>query len=187
MKKVLISAGIIAVLVGGYGAISYNGMVTKEEDVDNKWSQVDNQLKRRADLIPNLVETVKGYAKHEEEAIDSVTEARAKLSGASSQSEKMKADQELTSSLNRLMVVVENYPNLKANENFKDLMTSLEGTENRIAVARKDYNDKVTTYNKVIKKFPKNIFANLFGFDKKEYFEVNETDKETPKVDFGSK
>lgn len=187
MKKVLISAGIIAVLVGGYGTVSYNGMISKEEDVDNKWSQVDNQLKRRADLIPNLVETVKGYAKHEEKAIDSVTEARAKLSGASNPTEKMKADQELTSSLNRLMVVVENYPNLKANENFKDLMTSLEGTENRIAVARKDYNDKVTTYNKAIKRFPKNIFASLFGFDKKTYFEVNETDKETPKVNFGSK
>lgn len=178
----LVAAGIILV----YSIGSYNGLVSKEENVDNKWSQVDNQLKRQADLIPNLVETVKGYAKHEQSAIDSVTEARAQLAGAKTPEAKAEADQELSGALSRLMVVVEKYPDLKANENYKSLMDSLEGTQNRITVARKDYNDEVSVFNKNIKKFPKNLLANLFGFDEKTYFEVDEKDKETPKVDFGS-
>lgn len=186
MKKGLVITLVTVGLLGGFGITSYNGLISQDENVDNKWSQVDNQLKRRADLIPNLIETVKGYAAHEKSAIDSVTQARAQLAGAKTPEDKMKADQQMEGALSRLLVVAENYPNLKANENFKSLMDSLEGTENRIAVARKDYNDEVTNYNKSIKKFPKNIMANIFGFDEKTYFEVTETEKETPKVDFGS-
>lgn len=183
--------GLIATLIGVaivviYGVSSYNSFVSAEENVDNKFSQVDNQLKRRSDLIPNLVETVKGYAKHEQEAIDSVTQARAQLAGAKTPEDKADADQQLSGALNRLLVVVEKYPDLKANENFRSLMDSLEGTENRLAVARKDYNDEVTQYNKSVKRFPKNMLARTFGFDKKPYFEVTNEEKEAPKVDFGS-
>jgi len=163
---------------------SYNGMVSKAEEVDNKFSTIDTQLQRRADLIPNLVNTVKGYAKHEQDVIDSVTEARAKLSGANTVAEKAEADQELTSALNRLMVVVENYPDLKANENFTQLMDELAGTENRIATARKDYNDAVKDYNLKVKKFPGSLMAGIFGFGQKDYFEAAEGSKEAPNVNF---
>lgn len=186
MKKGWIIGIIIIAIIAIYGVSSYNGLVNASEDVDNKWSQVDNQLKRRADLIPNLVETVKGYASHEQEAIQAVSDARAKLSGANTTEETIDADQELSGALSRLLVVVENYPNLKANENFRSLMDSLEGTENRLTVARKDYNDEVTQYNKSIKRFPKNIMAGAFGFDQRPYYEVSDQDRETPKVDFGS-
>ncbi len=185
-NKGLIATIIVLVIVAIYGVSSYNSFVSAEENVDNKFSQVDNQLKRRSDLIPNLVETVKGYAKHEQEAIDSVTQARAQLAGAKTPENKADADQQLSSALNRLLVVVEKYPDLKANENFRSLMDSLEGTENRLAVARKDYNDEVTEYNKSVKRFPKNMLARTFGFDKKPYFEVTNEEKEAPKVDFGS-
>ncbi|MFS0902363.1 LemA family protein [Priestia aryabhattai] len=179
---VMLGVGIVVI----YGVSSYNSFVSAKENVDNKFSQVDNQLKRRSDLIPNLVETVKGYAKHEQEAIDSVTQARAQLAGAKTPEDKADADQQLSGALNRLLVVVEKYPDLKANENFRSLMDSLEGTENRLAVARKDYNDEVTQYNKSVKRFPKNMLARTFGFDKKPYFEVTNEEKEAPKVDFGS-
>ncbi len=182
-KGVWIALIIVVVLIF-MGVGSYNGFVTQEENVTNKMSQVDNQLKRRSDLIPNLVNTVKGYAQQEKDVIASVTEARAKLAGAQSTAEKSKADQELSGALSRLLVVVENYPELKSNENFRALMDSLEGTENRLAVARKDYNDAVTVYNQKIKKFPGVLLAGTFGFDKKEYFEVSDTDKATPEVDF---
>ncbi|MET3196458.1 LemA family protein [Bacillus sp. OAE603] len=182
-KGVWIALIIVVVLIF-MGVGSYNGFVTQEENVTNKMSQVDNQLKRRSDLIPNLVNTVKGYAQQEKDVIASVTEARAKLAGAQSTADKSKADQELSGALSRLLVVVENYPELKSNENFRALMDSLEGTENRLAIARKDYNDAVTVYNKKIKKFPGVLLAGAFGFDKKEYFEVTDTDKATPEVDF---
>jgi len=185
-NKALIISGVAAGLILIYGVTSYNGLVVAQENVSNKYSQVDNQLKRRADLIPNLVESVKGYTKHEQKAIDSVTNARAQLAGAKTPADKAAADQELSGALSRLLVVAENYPNLKADKNYQSLMDSLEGTENRLSVARKDYNDKVTVYNNKIKKFPKNIIANLFNFDKKQYFETTEQEKETPKVDFGS-
>jgi len=184
MKK----AGIIIVAVIAVIAMmlisSYNGLVSKAEEVDSKFSAIDTQLQRRADLIPNLVNTVKGYASHEQSVIDSVTEARAKLSGATTVAEKAEADQELTSALNRLMVVVENYPDLKANENFTQLMDELAGTENRIATARKDYNDVVKVYNLKVKRFPGNIMAGMFGFDVKDYFEASEGSKEAPNVNF---
>lgn len=185
-NKGLIATIIVLVLVVIYGVSSYNSLVSAEEDVDNKFSQIDNQLKRRSDLIPNLVETVKGYAKHEQEAIDSVTQARAQLAGAKTPEDKADANQQLSGALNRLLVVVEKYPDLKANENFRSLMDSLEGTENRLAVARKDYNDEVAKYNKSVKRFPKSMLAGMFGFEKKPYFEVTNEEKEAPKVDFGS-
>jgi len=179
---VILGLGIVVI----YGVSSYNSLVSAQEDVDNKFFQIDNQLKRRSDLIPNLVETVKGYAKHEQEAIDSVTQARAQLAGAKTPEDKADANQQLSGALNRLLVVVEKYPDLKANENFRSLMDSLEGTENRLAVARKDYNDEVAKYNKSVKRFPKSMLAGTFGFEKKPYFEVTNEEKEAPKVDFGS-
>ncbi|MCM3020807.1 LemA family protein [Priestia megaterium] len=179
---VILGLGIVVI----YGVSSYNSLVSAQEDVDNKFSQIDNQLKRRSDLIPNLVETVKGYAKHEQEAIDSVTQARAQLAGAKTPEDKADANQQLSGALNRLLVVVEKYPDLKANENFRSLMDSLEGTENRLAVARKDYNDEVAKYNKSVKRFPESMLAGTFGFEKKPYFEVTNEEKEAPKVDFGS-
>ncbi|WP_088068674.1 LemA family protein [Gottfriedia luciferensis] len=182
-KGMWIALIIVAVLIF-MGVGSYNSFVTKEENVTNKMSQVDNQLKRRSDLIPNLVNTVKGYASQEKDVIASVTDARAKLAGAQTTSEKSKADQELSGALSRLLVVVENYPDLKSNQNFQALMDSLEGTENRLAVARKDYNDAVTDYNQKIKKFPGVLVARISGFEQKPYFEVSESDKATPEVDF---
>ena len=176
--------GAVAVVLVMLFAGAYNGLVGKEEEVDNKLADVSVQLERRADLIPNLVNTVKGYASHEQSVIDSVTDARAKLLSANSASEKAEANQELTTALNNLLVVVENYPDLKANTNFIQLQDELAGTENRIAVARKDYNDAVISYNKELKSFPKNILAGMFGFKEKEYFEAKESSNEVPEVSF---
>ena len=170
---------IIAIIVS-----SYNGIVSKAEEVDNKFATIDTQLQRRADLIPNLVNTVKGYAKQEQEVINSVTEARAKLAGATTVADKAKADDELTSALNRLMVVVENYPDLKSSQNFIQLSDELAGTENRIATARRDYNEAVKEYNLKIKKFPTNLMAGMFGYEQREYFEASEQSKEAPNVNF---
>jgi LemA protein len=186
MKKSAIIIAILAVVViiaislGG----SYNGIVAKAEEVDNKFATIDTQLQRRADLIPNLVNTVKGYAAQEKEIIASVTEARAKLAGATTVGEKANADEELTSALNRLLVVVENYPELKSSQNFIQLSDELAGTENRIATARRDYNEAVKEYNLKIKKFPTNLMANMFGYGAKEYFQATEGSKEVPNVNF---
>ena len=155
-----------------------------KEEVDNKFAAVDTQLQRRADLIPNLVNTVKGYAKQEQDVINSVTEARAKLAGATTVSDKAKADEELTSALNRLMVVVENYPDLKSSQNFIQLSDELSGTENRIATARRDYNEAVKEYNLKIKRFPTNLMAGMFGYSQRDYFEASEQSKEVPNVNF---
>ena len=184
MKKIglIIIAVLVVLVLGGIG--TYNGLVQLEEDVDNKLADISVQLERRADLIPNLVSTVKGYASHEQSVIDSVTEARTKLVNANTVEEKAQANQELTNALNNLFVIVENYPDLKANENFLNLQDELAGTENRIAVARKDYNEVVKTYNKEIRKFPKSILAGMFGFEKKAYFEAKESANEVPNVSF---
>ena len=171
---------IIAISLGG----SYNGIVAKAEEVDNKFATIDTQLQRRADLIPNLVNTVKGYAAQEKEIIASVTEARAKLAGATTVGEKANADEELTSALNRLMVVVENYPDLKSSQNFIQLSDELSGTENRIATARRDYNEAVKAYNLKIKRFPTNLMAGMFGYGQRDYFEASEQSKEVPNVNF---
>ena len=190
MKKsyiVLICLAIVILLVVGvvkmFGG-TYNNMVKKSEDVASSESNIDTMLQRRADLIPNLVNTVKGFTNHETEIIDSITNARAKLIGAQSLGEKSEANEELTSALNALAVVVENYPELKSSENYIQLSDELAGTENRIAVARRDYNEAVKDYNSSIKQFPTNILAGMFGFEEKEYFEASEESKEVPVVDF---
>lgn len=182
-KGLIIVIAIVVVvaimLIGGY-----NGLVTKQENVESAFSNIDTMLKRRADLIPNLVSTVKGYASHETEITDKVTEARTKLVNAGSVEEKSNANNELSKSLNALMVVLENYPDLKASENFRQLSDELAGTENRIAVARKDYNDSVKILNTSIKRFPNNILANMFGFEKASYFATNEESRDVPSVSF---
>ncbi|MDR7857021.1 LemA family protein [Tissierella sp.] len=166
------------------GIGSYNNLVSLDEEINNAWAQVENQLKRRADLIPNLVETVKGYAAHETEVIDSITAARAQYANASTPEEYAQADAGLTNAIKSLNVIVENYPDLKANQNFADLQVELAGTENRIATERMRYNETVKKYNGKIRKLPTNIWAGLLGFEKAQYFEINEQDAELPKVNF---
>ena len=178
---VVILVAIIAGLVS-----NYNGVVSLSEEVDNKFATIDTMLQRRADLIPNLVNTVKGYTNQEQAVIDSVTDARAKLAGANSVGEKANADQELSTALSNLLVVVENYPDLKSSQNFINLSDELAGTENRIATARKDYNDAVKEYNIKIKRFPTNIVSGMFGYGEKEYFQASEGSGEVPTVDFNT-
>lgn len=184
MKKILGVIVLLVVVVGAMLVPKYNRLVTLDNEVDSAYSEVDVVIKRRADLIPNLVQTVKGYAKHEEETFTKVIEARNKVSNASTPEELSNANSELTTAIRNLNVVVENYPELKANTNFLDLQTQLEGTENRIATARTRYNEKVKDYNQVVRQFPMNLFAGIFGFDKKDYFQASESDQNTPSVNF---
>lgn len=189
MKKgTIILLAIVAIVLLLIGSLfsTYNGFMSSEEDVDNKYAQIENQLQRRMDLIPNLVNTVQGYAAHEKEVMKNIADARAKLAGAQTPAEQAEADGELSSALSRLMVVVENYPNLKADSQFTKLMDELAGTENRIAVARMDYNEQVTLYNKTVKRMPGAIIANMFGFDEKEQFKAAEGAETAPTVDFNS-
>lgn len=179
----LIVGAIVLVLVI-FVVSSYNGLVSAEVAVDNAASDIEVQLTRRADLVPNLVNTVKGYAAHEEDIYTALAEARAKLAGSTSTEETIQAGMELDAALSRLLVVVENYPDLKASANFQALQDELAGTENRIAVARKDYNAAVSTYNVKLRRFPTNIFANLFGFEARTMYEAPASDLETPTVDF---
>lgn len=178
---VIIAIIIILVVVG---VSQYNSLVGINENVENQRANIDTMLQRRVDLIPNLVNTVKGYAEHEKEVIENVSNARAKLAGATSMEEKADADDQLSGALSRLLMVVENYPDLKANQQFTALSDELAGTENRIAVARKDYNDSVKVYNQKIRRFPSNIFANLLGFEKAEYFQAAEGAQQVPEVNF---
>lgn len=182
--KIGLIVGIIVVLIVIFLGSTYNGLVSKNEEVENKYADISVQLERRADLIPNLVNTVKGYTTHEQEIVDSITKARENLVNADSVEEQANANEELTTALNNLFVIVENYPDLKSNTNFIQLQDELAGTENRIAVARKDYNEVVREYNKTVKSFPKNILAGMFGFDKKDYFEAKESANEVPNVSF---
>ena len=188
MKKglvpILIVVGIIVVLALML-IPSYNGFVNGEENVDRAYAQVENQLQRRLDLIPNLVETVKGFAKQEKDVIDSVTEARARLAGAGSPQDQAEANDELSGALSRLLVVVENYPELKSDANFRQLMDELAGTENRLSVARQDYNNEVADFNRKVKRFPGALLAGIFGFDEKEYFKADAAAQDAPKIDFG--
>jgi len=184
-KSWLIGLGIVGVLLIWIFS-SYNGLVQTEEQVNGQWAQVQTQLQRRSDLIPNLVNTVKGYATHEKETIQAVADARAKLGGAKTVEETAKANQELSSALSRLLVVVENYPNLKADANFRALQDELAGTENRIAVARKDYNKIAAEYNQKLRSFPTVLFANMMNFKEAETFKETEEAKTVPKVDFGT-
>ena len=176
---IIIILAIVLYLISGY-----NGLVNARNRVKNSYSQIDVQLKRRNDLIPNLVETVKGYASHEKEIFENIANARASLMGATSMKDKSAADAQLTAGLGRLLAIAENYPTLKADGSFIRLQDELAGTENRIAVARKDYNDSARLYNTKIAKFPTVIFANMFGFQKFEYFEAAEGAKEVPTVNF---
>lgn len=196
-----LSKGIITLLVV-LGALAifffwatggYNKLVSQQEQVTSAWSQVENVYQRRADLIPNLVATVKGYAAHERETLEGVVNARAKATQTTidptnmtqASLDKFQAAQgELSSALGRLMVVVERYPDLKANQNFLELQAQLEGTENRITVERQKYNDIAKGYNTLIRQFPKNIIAGLFGFERKVYFEAKEGAENAPKVEF---
>ena len=180
----LISVIVIVIIIAAIMIGGYNSMISKKENVESSLSDLDVMLQRRADLVPNLVNTVKGYTNHETEIINKITEARAKLINADSIEEKSNANNELTSSLNALMVVVENYPDLKSSENFIQLSDELAGTENRIAVARKDYNNAVKTWNTTIKRFPNNLLAVMFGFDQSEYFKADEKSIEVPNVSF---
>jgi LemA protein len=175
---------LVLLVLGGSLAGVYNRLVTQNEQVKNAWAQVQNVLQRRADLIPNLVETVKGYASHEKEIFETVAEARSKLAGATTPREAATANAGLNSALARLLAIAENYPNLKANENFIRLQDELAGTENRIAVERMRYNDAVRAYNTAIKSFPTNLVASVFRFGEREYFEAEEGAKEVPKVKF---
>jgi len=162
----------------------YNSFIILDESVKNAWSQVENQLQRRYDLIPNLVETVKGYAKQEKDVLIGVTNARARVGGAGTVPEKIQANNELSGALSRLLVVVEQYPDLKSNQNFLRLQDELAGTENRIAVERKRYNERVQQYNVAVRRFPNNLVAAAFGFQPKATFEAPAAAKSTPQVKF---
>ena len=163
---------------------TYNELVRLRNKVKDQWSQIDVQLKRRCDLIPNLVETVKGYTKHEEGTLTSVIEARNKAVSAATPEEAIKAEGEMTQALSRLFALTEAYPELKANQNFMELQKSLEETENKITYSRQFYNDNVLNYNNKIEMFPSNIIASMFKFEKAVFFEASEKDREVPKVQF---
>ena len=182
-KGLLITGGIFLLIVLIFVG-SYNGIIRMDENINSSWAQVENQLKRRADLIPNLVETAKGYAKHEEEVFTNLANARAGVMNAKTPGEHLVAEQQMNSALAGLRVVVEAYPELKANELFSNLQTELAGTENRIATERMRYNENVQTYNSKIRRFPTNIFAGMLGFEAREYFQITEAEKEVPKVQF---
>ncbi len=174
----------IAVLLILYGISAYNGFVTLRNRVRNAWAQIDVQLKNRADLIPNLVETVKGYASHEKETFDQIVKARSGVLSANTPEESMEANDALTRALNRLMVVVEAYPELKANTNFLSLQGDLKDVEDKIRYSRQFYNDTVLKYNNKIQTFPNNVVAGMFGFREEVFFRADEGDREVPRVQF---
>jgi LemA protein len=187
IKTSLIAVVVVLILgLGFYAYITgtYNALVSLNEEVKAAWAQVENQLQRRMDLIPNYVETVKGYARHEREVFIEVTEARAKVAGSVTPSQQIEANTELSAALSRLLLVVERYPDLKANQNFIRLQDELAGTENRIAVERMRYNEAVRDYNVYIRRFPNNILAGIFGFGRATLFEAPEEAAEPPKVQF---
>lgn len=188
----IVVLGVLAIIVL-WMVIAYNGMVSAQEGVESKWADVENQYQRRADLVPNLVATVKGYAAHEQETFQAVTDARARATQIKIDPENVTPEQlaayqaaqgDLEQALGKLLAIAENYPELKANENFRDLQSQLEGTENRIAVARQNFNDAARNYNTKIRRFPNNIIAGMFGFEKKAYFEANEGTDVAPQVEF---
>ncbi|WP_019635965.1 LemA family protein [Paenibacillus fonticola] len=182
---IIIIAAVVIIGIALFAG-NYNKFMTSEETVNQQWSKIDVQLQRRYDLIPNLVNTVKGYAKHEKEVIKEVSDARAALGGARTPDELAAADQQLQGALSRLLVIVENYPTLKADAQFTQLMDELAGTENRIAVARADYNNAVAEYNKLIRRFPGVFIARIMGFNEKRYFETTPESRTNPEVDFGT-
>ena len=179
----IIVLAVIAILVL-IAILIFNGLIRARNEIENAWAQIDVQLKRRADLIPNLIETVKGYAKHEKELFEKITQQRSAVMQAGSMKEKAQASNMLSSTLKSLFAVAENYPRLRANENFLQLQEELSGTENKISYSRQHYNDSVLNYNNSIQQFPGNFFAGMFNFQKKEMFEVPAADKEPVKVKF---
>ncbi len=191
MKKIIFAA--IVAMLSLSSCSTYNNMVTLDEAIKTSWSNVETQYQRRADLIPNLVSTVKGYASHEQSTLQAVVDARAKATSINltmdditpeRMAEYQKAQSAVTSALGRLIAVSENYPELKANQNFLELQAQLEGTENRITVARKEFNQTTQAYNVAVRRFPANIVAMIFGFDQKPYYEADETAATAPKVEF---
>ena len=194
-KKVIIWIAVAVVILGCFVWVknAYNSLVTSDENAQSAWSQVENVYQRRADLIPNLVATVKGYAAHESETLENVVAARAKATQVTIDPANLSAEEiakyneaqgELGNALGRLLLIQENYPDLKANQNFRDLQAQLEGTENRIATERMKFNQAVQNYNTAIRRFPSNIIASMFGFEKKGYFEANSGAENAPKVEF---
>lgn len=175
---------ILIISIAGWFIKTRNTIIVIDEEVNSSWSEVENQLQRRSDLIPNLVETVKGFAGQEQEIFTAIADARARMAGAGTVDETAESYEELNSALSRLLVVVENYPDLKSNQNFIRLQDELAGTENRIAVARKRYNDSVRVFNTKIRVFPGSFVANTAGFDERDYFEVSEEAMTVPKVSF---
>ncbi|MFO7256244.1 MAG: LemA family protein [Bacteroidota bacterium] len=195
MKKILVIGAVIvgAIILYRLFAGTYNNLVSREQDVEAQWAQVENVYKRRADLIPNLVNTVKGYADFEQETLTRVIEARAKATSITVDpneltpekvAEFQQAQSELSTALGRLLVSVERYPDLKANQNFLDLQTQLEGTENRIAVERMKFNETVRSYNTYVKTFPRNLLASMYGFEERGYFDASPEDEQVPQVQF---
>lgn len=181
---ILIVVAVLAVALVGYTVKSYNGLVTLKQEVTQKESDIQTTLQRRADLIPNLVNTVKGYASHEEAIMKEVSDARAALVGANNTGDQLAANEQMTSALNRLLAIAENYPDLKANTNFIQLQDELSGTENRITQARRAYNDAVKTYNTKIQRFPTSLVAGIFNFEAFDYFQANAGAQEVPSVNF---
>ena len=191
--RIIMRLLFVAICAMTLSSCGYNTMVEKEEAVNTVWSNVENQYQRRADLIPNLVNTVKGYAAHESETLASVVEARAKATQITVSADQLtpealaryqQAQGEIGSALGRLMRITENYPELKANQNFQELQAQLEGTENRISVERRNFNQATQDYNTYIRKFPQNLIAGMFGFEKKPYFEAEEGNNVAPAVEF---
>ena len=193
MKKSTIIIIVVAVVAIIWGVTSYNGLVKMDEGVGTAWSNVENQYQRRADLIPNLVNTVKGYAAHEKETLDAVVTARTRATQMTVNADDLtpeklqayqKAQGEVGSALGRLLAITENYPDLKANQNFLELQAQLEGTENRISVERRNFNEAAKNYNTAIRTFPRNLLAGMFGFEKRPYFEAEEGASKAPEVKF---
>ena len=193
MKKAIIIVVAVVAIVVIWCITGYNSLVGMDENVSNQWANVETQYQRRSDLIPNLVNTVKGYATHEQETLEGVVEARSKATQIKVDpqnltpeklAEYQQAQGQLATALGKLLAITENYPDLKANQNFQELQAQLEGTENRITVARKNFNDAARKFNTSIRRFPKNILAGLFGFDKRTYFEAQEGAETAPSVEF---
>ncbi|MBS6525887.1 MAG: LemA family protein [Peptoniphilaceae bacterium] len=183
MKKLIPVLAIVLIIAGIFGS-TYNKLQVKDEDVNQAWAQVENTMQRRADLIPNLVETVKGYAKHEEDVFTKVTEARSAVKAASTPKEYAAANEQMDQAVRNINVVAEAYPELKADSNFANLQAELAGTENRIAVERKRYNEAVADFNKSVKRFPTNIVAKMLGFSQREYFQAAPGAEKVPEVKF---
>ncbi|MEQ3353846.1 LemA family protein [Aedoeadaptatus acetigenes] len=183
MKKLIPVLAIVLIIAGIFGS-TYNKLQVKDEDVNQAWAQVENTMQRRADLIPNLVETVKGYAKHEEDVFTKVTEARSAVKAASTPKEYAAANEQMDQAVKNINVVAEAYPELKADSNFANLQAELAGTENRIAVERKRYNEAVADFNKSVKRFPTNIVAKMLGFSQREYFQAAPGAEKVPEVKF---